>query len=70
MSNTVESLVNTNCYSSINCILKVIAVVSNKTFRRSTINQKDLKPYWKPEKSHTSLGDQEAYYLQVSERLY
>ena len=61
MSNTVESLVNTNCYSSISFILKAIAVLSNTTVRRSAINQKDLKPYWKPQKRHTSLGDQQAF---------
>ena len=31
-------------------LLKVLAILSDKTVRRSAINLEDLKPYWKSEK--------------------
>ena len=33
--------------------------------RRSAIDQEDLKPYWKLEKDHICLGDQQSYYLSL-----
>ena len=51
-------------------LLKALAILSDKTLRRSTVDQEDLKPYWKSEKGHILLGDQQFYYLQVFQRLY
>ena len=51
-------------------LLKDLAVLSDTTVRRSTLDQEDLKPYWKSGKSHISLGDQQSNYLQVFQRLY
>ena len=34
-----------------------------------SVDQEDLKTYWKSEKSHISLGDRQSYYLQVFQRL-
>ena len=28
-------------------LLKALAILSDKTFRRSAVDQEDLKPYWK-----------------------
>ena len=44
-------------------LLKALAILSDTTVRRSAVDQQDLKPYWKSEKSHISLGDQQSYYL-------
>ena len=51
-------------------LLKPLAIVSDTIVRRSAVDREDLKPYWKSEKSHISLGDQQSYYLQVFQRLY
>ena len=51
-------------------LLKALAILSDTTVRRSAVDQKDLKPYWKSEKGHISLSDQQSYYLQVFWRLY
>ena len=51
-------------------LLKAITVLSDTTVRRSAVDWKDLKPYWKSEKDHISQGDQQSYYLQVFQRLY
>ena len=51
-------------------LLKAPAILSDTTVRRSAVDQEDLKPYWKSEKGHISLGDQQFYYLQVFQRLY
>ena len=48
-------------------LLKALPVTSVRT---STVDQEDLKPYWKSEKGHISLGDQQGYRLQVFQRLY
>ena len=37
---------------------------------RSAVDREDLKPYWKSEEGHISLGDQQSYYLQVFQRLH
>ena len=50
-------------------LLKALAILSDTTVRRSAVDR-DLKPYWKSEKGHISLGDQQSYYLQVFQRLY
>ena len=31
-------------------LLQALAILSDKTVRRSAVDQKDLKPYWKSEK--------------------
>ena len=51
-------------------LLKALAILSYTTVRKSAVDQEDLKPYWKSEKDHISLGDQQFYYLQVFQRLY
>ena len=51
-------------------LLKALTILSDTTVRRSAIDWEELKSYWKSEKSHVSLADQQAYYLQVSKRLY
>ena len=51
-------------------MLKTLAILSDTTVRRSAVDQEDLKPYWKSEKDHISLGDQQSYYLQIFQRLY
>ena len=50
-------------------LLKALAILSD-TAIRSAVDREDLKPHWKSEKSHISLGDQQFYYLQVFQRLY
>ena len=72
MPNPVECLGYIEYYiSSSSDLLKAIAILSDTNVRRSAVNQEDLHPYWKSEKGHISLGDyQEAYCLQVFQRLY
>ena len=50
-------------------LLKALAILSDTTVRRSAVDREDLKPYWKSEKVHISVGDQQSYYLQVFQRL-
>ena len=49
---------------------KALEILSDTTVRRSAVDRQDLKPYWKSEKGHISLGDQQPYYLQVFQRLH
>ena len=51
-------------------LLKVLTILSAATVRRTAIDQEDLKPYWKSEKDNIFLVDQQAYHLQVFQRLY
>ena len=51
-------------------MLKAFAILSDITVRRSAVDPEDLKPYWKSEKRHISLGDEQSNYLQVFQRLY
>ena len=51
-------------------LLKTLAILSDTTVRRSAVDREDLKPYWKSENGHISLGDQQPYYLQVFQRLH
>ena len=44
-------------------------ILSNTTARRSTVDQEDLKSYWKSEKGYISLWSKENYYLQVFQRI-
>ena len=46
-------------------LLKASAILSDTTIRRSAVDWEDLKSYWKSEKDHISLGDQQFYYVQV-----
>ena len=41
-------------------LLKALAILSDTTARRSA-DDRDLKPYWKSEKGHISLGDQQLF---------
>ena len=50
-------------------LLKALVILSNTTARRSTVDQEDLKSYWKSEKGHISLWSKENYYLQVFQRI-
>ena len=71
MPNTVRSLGYIKCHSlSSPDLLNALAVLSDTTVRRSAVDLEDLKPYWKSEKGHICLGDQQTYYLQVLQRLY
>ena len=71
MLNHVTSLGNIKCYSlSSPSTVRALAILSDTAVRRSAVDWEDLKPYWKPEKTHISLGDQQCYYSQVSQRLY
>ena len=47
-----------------------LLILSDTIVRRSAVDQEDLKSYWKLEKSHISVGDQQFYYLKVFQRLY
>ena len=51
-------------------LLKALAILSDPTVRRSAVDREDLKTYWKSEKGHISLGDQQSFYLQGFQRLY
>ena len=51
-------------------LLKALAILSDTTVKRSAVDREDLEPYWKSEKGHISLGDQQFHYLQVFQRLY
>ena len=51
-------------------LLKALALLSDVTVRRSAVDREDLKLYWKSEKEHISLGDQQVSYLQVFQKLY
>ena len=51
-------------------LLKDLSDSIRQTVRRSAVDRKDLKPYWKSEKRLISLGDQQSYYLQVFQCLY
>ena len=46
-----------------------LAILSKTTVRRSALDQEDLKPYWKSEKSHIFLGGQQSYYLLVFQKM-
>ena len=47
-------------------LLKVLAIQSDTTVKRLTVVREYLKQYQKSEKGHIFLGDEQAYYLQVS----
>ena len=47
-----------------------LLILSDTIVRRSAVDQEDLKSYWKLEKSHIPVGDQQFYYLKVFQRLY
>ena len=41
-------------------LLKALAILSDTTVRKSSVDSEDLKPYWKSEKKgQISLGDQQ-----------
>ena len=44
-------------------LLKVQAILSDTTVRRSAVERKDLKPYLKLQKGYISQHNQEAFYL-------
>ena len=39
-------------------LLKPLAILADTNVRRSAVDEEDLKPNWKSEKGHISLGDQ------------
>ena len=41
-----------------------------KIIVKITIEWEDLKSYWRSEKNQISQGDQQAYYLQIFQRIY
>ena len=50
---------------------KDLAILSDTIIRRSAVDVEDPKPYWKSEKKGLiSVGDQQADYLEVFQRLY
>ena len=51
-------------------LLKALAILSDTTVGRSAVDGEDLKPYWKWERGHFCLDDQQSYYLQAFQRLY
>ena len=55
---------------NISDLLKSLAIYSDATVRRSSIDPKDPKPYWKSEKGQISQDNQQVYYLQVFQRMY
>ena len=71
MQNPVKNFGYIKCYcSSAPHMLKALAILTDANVRRSAVDREDLKPYWKSEKRPISLGDQQSYYLKVSQRLY
>ena len=71
MPNPVKSLGYIKCTALVAPdLLKALAILSDTTIIRSAVDQEDLKPYWKSERGHISLGDQQFYCLQVFQRLY
>ena len=50
-------------------LLKALAILSDTTVRRSTVDQEDLKPYWKSKKGHVFIDDQQSY-LEVFQLLF
>ena len=51
-------------------LLKAQVILSDTAFRRSAVDREDLKSYWKSEKSHIFLGDQQSYCLKAFQKLY
>ena len=73
MLNPVKSLGYIKCSSSTN-LLKALAILLNATDRKSAVDWEHLKPSKnhqnhqkkkKSKKEHISVGDQQAYYLDV-----
>ena len=65
-----ESLILSATAQIVPNLLQAIAVLSDKTVGKSTVDQEDLKPFWKSEKNYISLGDQQDCYLQVFPKFY
>ena len=65
-----ESLILSATAQIVPNLLQAIAVLSDKTVGKSTVDQEDLKPFWKSEKNCISLGDQQDCYLQVFPKFY
>ena len=65
-----ESLILSATAQIVPNLLQAIALLSDKTVRKSTVDQEDLKPFWKSEKNYISLGDQQDCYLQVFPKFY
>ena len=71
MPNPVKTLGYINATAQVaSHLVKALAILSDTTVIRSAVDQEDLKLYWKSEKDHISLGDQQSYYLQLFQRLY
>ena len=71
MPNPVKALdISSATASAASDLLKALDILPDTTVRRTAVDREDLKPYWNQKKDHISLGDQQFYYLQVSQRLY
>ena len=69
MPNPVKSQISSATAHVAPDLLKAQSILSDTTVRRSAVDREDLKPYWKSEKGHISLGDQQSYYLSFSKTL-
>ena len=59
MSNPVKKIITARVVPS---LFKELAVLSATTVRMSVIDQEELRPYWKSEKSQIFLGNQQAIF--------
>ena len=63
MPNLGKSLGYVKCYSSSSWRpVKIPSNLSDTTVRKSAVDWENLKPYWKSEKGHISLDDQQSYF--------
>ena len=51
-------------------LLKTLAILLDTTVRKIAVDRVGLKLYWKSEKGHISLVNQQFYYLQFFKRPY
>ena len=51
-------------------IVKALTILLHTTVRGHAVEWVDLKLYWRSEKRQISQGDQQAYYLQVFQRIH
>ena len=50
-------------------LIKVLTIPSDIIVRICAVEWVDMKPYWRLVKTQISKSDQQAYYLQVSQRI-
>ena len=51
-------------------LVKALTILSHAIVRSCVVELVDLKPYWRLEKRQFSQGDQQAYYLQIFQRIH